>query len=147
MTDTDNQLSQNAGLFRRTSALIYDLMIIIAILFLASAIAILIVVMFIGTEAVTEQRVLIENPLYFAWLMFCWFYYYAWCWRNGGQTLGMKTWRLKLVSDDGEIISYKNSLIRFASSLFGIANIMLLLPEKRGWQDTLSHSNIIFMPK
>ena len=132
----------HAGLFRRLAALVYDALIVIAILFLASAIAMLVVVLIMGSAAITEQNVLVENPIYFAWLIFCWFYYYSWCWQRGGQTLGMKAWRLKLVSNDGDKISYKNALLRFLSALFGLANFWLLVSGKRGWHDILSHSNI-----
>lgn len=27
--------------------------------------------------------------------------YFVWCWRRGGQTLAMKTWRIRVVAKDG----------------------------------------------
>ena len=65
----------------------------------------------------------------------------------GAQTLGMKAWRLKLVSNDDLTISYKNAFIRFFSSFLGLANIGVLLPGKRGWHDRLSHTDIVVIDK
>jgi len=137
----------NAGLFRRLAALVYDSLIVVALLFLASAVAMLVVSMIMGSEAIVEQKILVENPVFFSWLIFCWFYYYAWCWRKGGQTLGMKAWRLKLVAEQEEIFSYKNALLRFFSGLFGLSNVWVLVPGKRGWHDIISHSNVILTEK
>jgi len=136
-----------AGLFKRLMALVYDGLVVIAILFLASALAMALVGLFMGSEAITEQQVLVENPIYFAWLILCWFSYYSWCWQRGGQTLGMKAWRLKLVTDDNNTIAYKYALIRFFSCLFGLANFWVLLPGKRGWHDILSHTNIVIIDR
>jgi len=38
--------------------------------------------------------------------------YFAWCWRKSGQTLAMKTWRLRLMSRDGAL-DWRRSAIRF----------------------------------
>ena len=141
------QALPHAGLFKRFATVIYDGLIVVAILFLASAIAMTIVGAVMGANAITEQQVLISNPVYSAWLILCWFSYYAWCWRKGGQTLGMKAWRLKLVTCDDNLITYSNALIRFFSSFLGLAHIWALLPGKRGWQDILSKTNIVVLEK
>lgn len=147
MTETKNQTNSHAGLFRRLAALVYDGLIVIALLFLASAIAMMMVSLIMGPEAITEQAILVENPLYFGWLVFCWYYYYAWCWRKAGQTLGMKAWRLKLIPNNGHIISYKNTLLRFFTGFLGLANLWVLAPGKRAMHDILSDSNIILVAK
>ena len=147
MTRQSNKTAYHAGLFRRLAALVYDGLVVIAILFLASAIAMLFVSLILSPEAITEHQVLIENPFYFAWLMFCWFYYYAWCWRKGGQTLGMRAWRLKLVTVKGDVLTYPNALLRFVSAFFGISNLWVLAPGKRGLHDTLSLTNIVLVDK
>jgi len=136
-----------AGLFRRLAALIYDALVVTALLFLASAIVMALVSSAIGSDAITKDKILVENPLYFSWLIFCWYYYYAWCWRKSGQTLGMKAWRLRLVAEDQQLLSYKNSLIRFFSAAFGIANLSVLLKGHRGWHDRLSKSEVIVIQK
>lgn len=43
--------------------------------------------------------------------------YLVWSWRRGGQTLGMRTWRLRIVDRHGETPSTGALLIRFAASM------------------------------
>jgi uncharacterized RDD family membrane protein YckC len=38
--------------------------------------------------------------------------YYGLCWTSRGETLGMKAWRLRLISDDGPLPSWKRVLVR-----------------------------------
>lgn len=39
--------------------------------------------------------------------------YFLWCWTHGGQTLAMKTWRVRVVTQDGAMISLFQALKRF----------------------------------
>jgi len=44
--------------------------------------------------------------------------YFLWCWLRGGQTLAMKTWRIRLVAKNGHgRISPQAALLRFACAL------------------------------
>ena len=45
--------------------------------------------------------------------------YFIWQWRRGGQTLPMKTWRLRLVTRDGLPLGWKRALVRFLIALPG----------------------------
>lgn len=40
--------------------------------------------------------------------------YFVWQWTHGGQTLPMKTWRLKLVTADGGALGARQAWTRFA---------------------------------
>jgi uncharacterized RDD family membrane protein YckC len=42
--------------------------------------------------------------------------YFMWFWTRGGQTLAMKTWHIKVVSDKGLPISLKQALMRYLTS-------------------------------
>lgn len=50
--------------------------------------------------------------------------YFVWCWRRG-QTLAMRTWRLRLVDAGGRPVSGPRALWRFAlaASIYGAALI------------------------
>jgi len=39
--------------------------------------------------------------------------YFVGSWRRGGQTLAMKTWKLRLVSADGSRITLRQALVRY----------------------------------
>jgi uncharacterized RDD family membrane protein YckC len=44
--------------------------------------------------------------------------YFLWCWLRGGQTLAMKTWRIRLVSKNGHgRLAPKAALLRFLYAL------------------------------
>lgn len=40
--------------------------------------------------------------------------YFLWCWLRGGQTLAMKTWRIRLVAAGGSRLTPQIALLRFA---------------------------------
>ena len=75
-------------------------------------------------------------------------YYYVWCWVKGGQTVGMKAWKLQLFKSDGKLLSWKEAYLRSFLSLGGLANLWCLLDsEKRGWHDMAIDSRVIELPK
>jgi len=44
--------------------------------------------------------------------------YFLWCWLRGGQTLAMKTWRIRLVAKNGHgRVAAKAALLRFFYAL------------------------------
>ena len=44
--------------------------------------------------------------------------YFLWCWLRGGQTLAMKTWRIRVVAKDGHArLNPKAALLRFVYAL------------------------------
>ena len=45
--------------------------------------------------------------------------YFVWQWRRGGQTLAMKTWRLKLERDDGTPVELGQATLRYVLALAG----------------------------
>ncbi|NNJ72552.1 MAG: RDD family protein, partial [Enterobacterales bacterium] len=83
----------------------------------------------------------------FAWLIFCWFYYYFYCWLKTGQTLAMKAWRLKLVTNSGQDIQLWQAIVRFFGGLFGLSIITTILPQSWALHDQLSQTRIIVVPK
>ena len=142
-----------ASFFRRLGAYIYDLFAIAAVLMVAGIFAILVVILgnkigLIGLEGYQDVAAyLAQSTLFALYLALVMVGFYGYFWTKAGQTLGMKAWRLKLVSNDNLIISYKNAFIRFISSFFGLANFGVLLPGKRGWHDRLSHTDIVVIDK
>ena len=51
--------------------------------------------------------------------------YFLWCWLRGGQTLAMKTWRIRLVAKDGHTsLSPKTALLRFSFALLLVPSLI-----------------------
>ena len=77
--------------------------------------------------------------------------YFVWLWRRDGQTLAMKTWRLKLESAiTGGRLSLPQALLRYALSWFSLlffgAGILWALfdRERQFLHDRLSGTRIVF---
>jgi len=54
--------------------------------------------------------------------------YFLWCWLRGGQTLAMKTWRIRLVSKDGHRnLAPRAALLRFIAALLLVPTLLGIL--------------------
>ncbi len=131
------------GLFRRLFAIGYDLFLLTALMFIVTAIANALN----HGESITPQNPC--YPLYVVTLLAVSFYYFFWFWRHGGQTLGMKTWKIKLVSFDGQTPDGRALLIRYCVAILswlpvGLGFFWALFDaEKRGWHDLASKTVLI----
>jgi uncharacterized RDD family membrane protein YckC len=128
------------GLIRRLVAIFYDLFLVIAILFLATAMV----------NALNHGEAIDSNNPYYVFfvrflLLAISFFYYGWFWTHGGQTLGMKTWKMKLQSCNQEQnVSWQQASIRALVALFvpGFA-WALIDKKKRAWHDIASKTELI----
>ena len=148
MTKPTNTEPRHAGLFRRLFAIFYDCFLLIAILFIFSAIA---------TVLNNGKSIEPGDALYpfFVILVFSLCYlYFVWFWIHGGQSLGMKTWRIQLQSCDPERnsnrpIDWKIAAIRFFSaivswSVFGLGFLWAFFDKKnRCWHDLISKTVLL----
>lgn len=126
-----------ASLLRQLAAMLYDGFLIFAVLFLASAIAL-----------VFNQGEAIESNLWFSlYLLLTVFTFYAWFWKKSGQTLGMRVWKIRIVTESGSnpgwSVSYLRLLFALLSILcFGLGYLWRLFTPYT-WHDRLSHTRII----
>jgi uncharacterized RDD family membrane protein YckC len=95
-------------LFRRLGALIYDGLLLLGILFFATAI----LLPFRGGRAFQPG-----DLGYGAYLLAVVFVFFAWFWTHDGQTLGMRAWKIRLASASGGAISWKQCALRFLPAL------------------------------
>ncbi len=97
-----------ALLFRRFAAISYDGLLLLALLLLASALLIP-----FNNSATTA----LYHPLRTLYLLGVCFGFFGWFWTHGGQTLGMRAWRLQLQNCDGGSVNWRSAAVRFAVSL------------------------------
>ncbi|MDM7321947.1 MAG: RDD family protein [Gammaproteobacteria bacterium] len=135
--------SQPAGLIRRLGALFYDWLLILALWFVLTALLLPLT----GGEALPEQ-----GPWHWAYqalLGLSALGFYLGFWRKGGQTLGMRAWRVRLVDEAGRTPSVHAMLVRafWALPSWGLGGLgvlaMLLDPKRRALQDRLSGTRLI----
>jgi uncharacterized RDD family membrane protein YckC len=102
--------AQPASLQRRALALIYEALLLVALLLIGS----LPFVMLAREAGWADAR-----PMFQAYLVALTGAYYAWQWRRGGQTLALKTWRMRIVTRDGAPLGWAQAVKRFAFALPG----------------------------
>jgi uncharacterized RDD family membrane protein YckC len=130
-----NDSSTLPMLFRRTAAFLYDCLLLIALFFIITAISI----------AFNDGQA-IQHFMFKLVLLFVAFIFFDWFWRHGGQTLGMRAWRIKLQSNNSASLSLKQSAIRFSTGLllFGFTlAYMLISKDAAALHDTLSDTIIV----
>ena len=63
--------------------------------------------------------------------------YFLWCWLRGGQTLAMKAWHIRVVARNGERLSPRLALLRFAWACLSVgaflAAIAAALAMRNPW--------------
>lgn len=136
-----------ASFMRRIGAMFYDFML---------ALSFVIVIGFFFT-AVAMSLFSMENipagsPIakaIFMLLVLFAFGFYGWFWTHGGQTLGMRAWKLKLVQQDSQNISWLQAFFRFCYSIiswlpFGLGYLWMLIDKRNlAWHDRVSKTYII----
>jgi uncharacterized RDD family membrane protein YckC len=132
-----------APLTRRVLSLIYEALLLAAALMLGALPFVL---------AVQETERIAARPLFQLYLIALAALYFGWQWLHGGQTLPMKTWRLKLVRREGGPLTPAQALLRYLVALAGTAALgagwlwALVDPERQFLHDRITGTRIIFVP-
>jgi uncharacterized RDD family membrane protein YckC len=143
-----------AGIVRRLLAITYDSLLLLGVAFAYGVIITVIRVSLMGEDA--EGFIKLPVVLHLASWLVLWLLlaaYYVLCWTKRGQTLGMKTWRLKLETKDGRFVDQRTAWLRCLLALVSAAPLALgyiwcLFDKKNGcWHDRWTHTQITLEPK
>ena len=145
----------SAGFFRRFAAWVYDFLVAVAIVMLASGIALGFAALLTATGVVSlpddmdHAAWLNSSPLYGIYLLLVLAGFFGWFWRRSGQTLGMRAWRLKVQQRDGSRLTRKQTFIRLLTCLFGLGNLWVLVDFKhrRAWHDYAAGTELVTLSK
>lgn len=99
------------GFWRRVVSLIYESLLLLAVLFIAS---------FIFHLIFRDPTAAYFRPLFQLYLLVVMGYYFTWFWTRGGQTLAMQTWKMRVVTTDGKKLNQRQAIIRYLSAVVGI---------------------------
>lgn len=131
-------------LLRRLAAILYDTFLLVAVLFFAAALPLL----FSSGEASGRF-----NPWMTAWLLLVGFLFFGWFWTHGGQTLGMRAWRIQIRSTAGGTVTWRHALLRYLAALlswaaFGLGFWWSMIDQKRlAWHDRCSGTVLVVLPR
>jgi len=127
------------GFVRRMLVMLYDAAVILALMMFATSLVLL-----VHPATLTAGK----DFWYTLYLLTVWFLYLAWCWQHGGLTLGMRAWRVHLISDNAQPIGWVQSGFRFSASFvsalpLGAGYIWSFFDrERRAWHDLWSRTRL-----
>lgn len=151
-----------AGFFRRLAAMVYDVLIAVAVGMLAALVLVAVLTALLETGVLSKQGFehvndLIQSSFVYklviqVWVLFWVSCFFLWFWKNGGQTLGMRAWRLRLFSlhaQDTKAIGYGRLIVRLFASLGGLGTLLVLLDfkGKLALQDRVAGTQMLVLTK
>ena len=133
-----------APLWRRLASAVYDALVLAGLL-MAAVMADLFLR---GVAGLPYNVHVLRAVLLLVALLF-----FGLSWTRGGQTLGMRAWRLQVRRTDGHPLTWPTALARFAFAWLawlplGLGVLWCAIdPRRRAWHDTLSGTEVVLLPK
>jgi len=108
----DNAIALTPASFLiRVAAMVYELLLVTAVVFVAS---------FLIIPVVGDLHAPWQRHLFQVYILGVLFAYFSAFWLRSGQTLAMKTWRIRLVTPHGAPLTLKQAALRFVLALLGL---------------------------
>lgn len=158
MTETCNSFPR-AGFFRRIAAMVYDILVAVAVGMCAAMVIIVVLSLLIENGVLDKQGYqhmseLIEHSILYKSIIQIWvglwvLGFFLWFWRHGGQTIGMRAWRMRLFSTSDEPMGYGRALLRILSSFAGLGTLLVLfdVKNKLSLQDRIAKTEMLVLTK
>ena len=137
--------AEPATLLRRLGAIIYDTVLAGFSVVIAAAIPAYAFTAVTGAKVPDVIMILLYAALTYG--------FFGWFWTHGGQTLGMRAWKLRVVTNNGQAINWSQAQSRFlwAIASWGALGVGFLIalfdPEKLTWHDRFSHTRLVRIHK
>jgi uncharacterized RDD family membrane protein YckC len=135
MSDSSPATATPASLWLRLVAGAYDLLPLIGLWFVAGVLALAL------TAGALDPHRFAHKLLVQVLILALSAAYFVMSWMRGGQTIGMRAWRLRVVRADGSALELWRALLRFLVALVSLAALgmgfwwALAEPQKRTWHD------------
>ncbi|MCK5360911.1 MAG: RDD family protein [Gammaproteobacteria bacterium] len=137
------QKQKVTGFARLMASVFYDAMLLIAVLFFATLALLLIPEDFRNASSLSDLAKV-------GWYLLISYIYFVGFWLKGGQTPGMKPWKLTLVTMQGDPPGLKQATLRFFTAILswalaGLGFLWMLVDSNHySLHDHLSGSKLIF---
>jgi uncharacterized RDD family membrane protein YckC len=125
---------------RRLASALYDSLLLMALVFIAAWPFIA----FFGDSTHGWRRHVLQG-----WIVLVAGAYFVWFWTQGGQTLPMKTWNIRVVTADRRPVGTARAIHRFAIALLGIGALglgffwALFDPDRQFLHDRLAGTALV----
>lgn len=135
-----------AGLSRRLAALVYEALLLLALLIAAATPFVLL----LGGPPRLGGHGQVLQPLFQLYLVAVTATFYVWFWSHGGQTLAQRAWRLKVVREDGHPLRPGQALLRLVLACAGLGLGLLWVwvdRDRRSAHDRWCGTRLVVTPK
>lgn len=102
-------VKQVSSIGRRLVSLMYECVLLAALCFFSMA-------LFQAAAIRVGDAYMISEGLRYVFWVFLFLMlglYFSWCWLRGGQTLPMKTWKIRLLSANGRPVTSRQVIVRY----------------------------------
>ncbi|HST27573.1 MAG TPA: RDD family protein [Rudaea sp.] len=136
-----------ANLHLRLAAAGYDLLPLIGLWFVAAVLALAVTGGKLDTHTFAGKLLVQGFALALSGA------YFVVSWTRGGQTVGMRAWRLRVTRVDGARVDAARALLRFVVALVSLAALgagfwwALFDAQKRTWHDMAARTRVLRLPK
>lgn len=111
MTVSDADPLVPATIWRRVASAFYDTLLLFA-LWLSGTLLLVVLQNLLHLRGGMSWQHFVRIFYFLIGLLF-----FGWCWTHGGQTPGMKAWRLRLLREDGHLIRWPVAAVRYVAIL------------------------------
>ena len=109
--------SVTPSVFRRLASMLYESLVLGAVVFIAALIFILL----------RNPQAPGAMPFFQAYLLLVMLGYCSWFWMHGGQTVAMRAWRFRVERADGRPLRFAQACLRFVLAWFSLISVVGLL--------------------
>ena len=140
-------MSEPVSFGRRMGAVLYDAMLVGGSLTIIGGILSTLLARVLGVEYLAPDSTAahLMQLIYLAMT----FAFFAWFWTHGGQTLGMRAWKIRVVDLNNQPLTWAQAAMRFLWSLaswmvFVLGYVWALFdPEKLTLHDRMSKTRLV----
>lgn len=148
-----------ASFFRRLLAMVYDTLVAVAVGMCAAMVMTVVMVVLLKNgvldmHGAAEPADYIQSSVLYKTLIQVWVglwvvAFFLWFWRRGGQTLGMRAWRLRIYSTIDAPMTWGRLILRLLTSLCGLGTLLVLVDfkNKLALQDRVAHTEVLHLTK
>ncbi|MDR1995695.1 RDD family protein [Azonexus sp.] len=132
-----------AGIGRRLASMLYEGLVVFAVLLIG---------FWLPQALLAGMGLGIGPRLLWLHVLLLLMLYFVWFWLHGGQTLPMKTWKLRLASADGTPLRPLQAVLRYLAAwpsilLFGVGILWALVDRDRQFlHDRIAGTRIVNQP-
>ena len=132
---------------RRLGAIFYDALLFGGTIFIVGGILATVISRLLGLESIPPGSPLANA--FFVFYVLLSFLMFGWFWTHDGQTLGMRAWKIRVITDSGQELNWQQAFFRFVAALFswvcfGVGFLISIFDkEKLSWHDRFSRTRLI----